>query len=147
MIFSEESCIKWYVKSIFDHEHVVSTGIAYVTDVKKGNCTAVPIEHSTFDVRTVDPAHVRMRTAKEFFYFDKANYTYEGVVSFNVGSKKILLAFSIPLGLHSRSLPIFHIVLLPNAYSVPCLTICLDFPGDTLTLMEPLDNNEFIVNQ
>ncbi|KAL5020021.1 hypothetical protein ScPMuIL_002913 [Solemya velum] len=59
--------------------HDFNTGIAYVTDVKKGNCTAVPIEHSTFDVRTVDPAHVRMRTAKEFFYFDKANYTYEGV--------------------------------------------------------------------
>ncbi|XP_052786282.1 uncharacterized protein LOC128221721 [Mya arenaria] len=58
--------------------HDFTTGVAYITDQKRGNCTAIPIEVSMFDVKMADPSHVRIRTSKEFFYFDKAAYIYEG---------------------------------------------------------------------
>lgn len=59
---------------------VYVTGVAYVTDNLKGNCSVIPIESTTFDVRLSDPAHVRIRNSKEFFYFDRSNYIYEGQV-------------------------------------------------------------------
>ncbi|XP_060599748.1 uncharacterized protein LOC132753325 [Ruditapes philippinarum] len=59
--------------------HDFSTGVAYVIDQLRGNCTATPISGTGFDVRNAnDPSHVRIRTSKEFFYFDKASYMYEG---------------------------------------------------------------------
>ncbi|XP_052234283.1 uncharacterized protein LOC127846918 [Dreissena polymorpha] len=58
--------------------HDFSTGVAYITDRKRGNCTAVPIESLMFDVKNVDGSHVRIRTSKEFFYFDNTTYIYEG---------------------------------------------------------------------
>ncbi|XP_053387920.1 uncharacterized protein LOC128545888 [Mercenaria mercenaria] len=58
--------------------HDFSTGVAYVIDTLRGNCTATPISSTGFDVRNADPSHVRIRTSKEFFYFDKASYVYEG---------------------------------------------------------------------
>ena len=57
------------------------SGVAYVTDNLKGNCSTIPIESTTFDVRFTDPSHVRIRNTKEFFYFDRSNYIYEGQVS------------------------------------------------------------------
>ncbi|XP_060599747.1 uncharacterized protein LOC132753324 [Ruditapes philippinarum] len=58
--------------------HDFTTGVAYVIDTLRGNCTATPIANTGFDVRNADPTHVRIRTSKEFFYFDKASYIYEG---------------------------------------------------------------------
>ncbi|XP_048750693.1 uncharacterized protein LOC125662497 [Ostrea edulis] len=58
--------------------HDFNTGVAYIIDTMYGNCTAQPIQQ-TFDTRFVDKNHLRMRNAKEFFYFDVINYTYEGV--------------------------------------------------------------------
>ncbi|XP_045184814.2 uncharacterized protein LOC123542856 [Mercenaria mercenaria] len=58
--------------------HDFNTGVAYIIDSLRGNCTATPISNTGFDVRNADPTHVRIRTSKEFFYFDKAAYIYEG---------------------------------------------------------------------
>jgi len=46
-----------------------------------GNCSISAINGRGIDAKLVDANHVRIRTAKEFFYLDKANYAYEGVVS------------------------------------------------------------------
>ncbi|KAK3595423.1 hypothetical protein CHS0354_003417 [Potamilus streckersoni] len=59
--------------------HDFNTGVAYITDVTRGNCTIQSIEQGNFDDKTLDARHVRMRSAREFFYFDSTNYTYEGV--------------------------------------------------------------------
>jgi hypothetical protein len=50
-------------------------------DAKLGNCTVTTIAGSDFDAHSLDATTVRIRTAKEFFYFDKTQYAYEGVVS------------------------------------------------------------------
>lgn len=64
-------------------------------DSLRGNCTATPISSTGFDVRSADATHVRIRTSKEFFYFDKASYMYEGQVTLyyipeDFGGKQIL---------------------------------------------------------
>lgn len=61
--------------------HDFSEGIAYVIDPNIGNCTAQPIDGTGFDAKFVDNNNffVRIRTPAEFFYFDQANYAYEGV--------------------------------------------------------------------
>ncbi|KAL4216347.1 hypothetical protein ACF0H5_024074 [Mactra antiquata] len=58
--------------------HDFNTGVAYVIDQLRGNCSAVPISSTGFDSRKADATHARIRTAKEFFYFDKGSYIYEG---------------------------------------------------------------------
>ncbi|XP_064596478.1 uncharacterized protein LOC135463089 [Liolophura sinensis] len=58
--------------------HDFNTGVAYVNDPLVGNCTYKPIESGGFDVKNTDSAHVRMRTANEFFSFDNTRYTYIG---------------------------------------------------------------------
>ena len=51
-------------------------------DPALGNCTALPISGVGFDAKFAsDAIHVRIRNAKEFFYFDKSQYAYEGIVS------------------------------------------------------------------
>lgn len=62
--------------------HITShfVGVAYIIDTMYGNCTVQSIQQ-TFDTRYVDKNHLRIRNAREFFYFDVINYTYEGVVS------------------------------------------------------------------
>ena len=59
---------------------ISTTGVAYITDKSRGNCSAVPIETTGFDVKNADAQHVRIRTTKEFFDFDKTSYIYEGQV-------------------------------------------------------------------
>lgn len=56
-------------------------GVAYRMDAKRGNCTVTTIAGGDFDAHSLDDTTVRIRTAKEFFYFDKTQYAYEGVVS------------------------------------------------------------------
>ncbi|XP_065930578.1 uncharacterized protein [Magallana gigas] len=58
--------------------HDFNTGVAYIIDTMYGNCTVQSIQQ-TFDTRYVDKNHLRIRNAREFFYFDVINYTYEGV--------------------------------------------------------------------
>lgn len=55
-------------------------GVAYRMDKVRGNCTVTKIAGSDFDAHSLDATTVRIRTAKEFFYFDKTQYAYEGVV-------------------------------------------------------------------
>ena len=66
-------------------------GVAYRMDKVRGNCTVTKIAGSDFDAHSLDATTVRIRTAKEFFYFDKTQYAYEGVVriSFNLESSVI----------------------------------------------------------
>lgn len=60
------------------------SGVAYITDKNRGNCTAKNIEPGAFDNRMSGPNNVRIRNTKEFFYFDvaKTATSYEGVVGF-----------------------------------------------------------------
>ncbi|KAL5019584.1 hypothetical protein ScPMuIL_002476 [Solemya velum] len=59
--------------------HDFNTGVAYVTDVKRGNCTAMPIELASFDAVHTDPSHIRMRTSRDFFFFgNRINVSYTG---------------------------------------------------------------------
>ena len=60
---------------------ILITGVAYITDKHKGNCSVRPIEQTDFDVRSAGPNDVRIRNSKEFWYFDTKGVTYEGVVS------------------------------------------------------------------
>ena len=53
--------------------------MAYIIDTMYGNCTVKPIQQ-TFDTKYVDKNHLKIRNAREFFYFDVINYTYQGVV-------------------------------------------------------------------
>ncbi|XP_053386832.1 uncharacterized protein LOC123542895 [Mercenaria mercenaria] len=59
--------------------HDFNTGVAYVTDRARGNCSYRPIEISDFDDRTSGPNTVRIRNSREFFYLDVKNVSYEGV--------------------------------------------------------------------
>ncbi|XP_041346986.1 uncharacterized protein LOC121366718, partial [Gigantopelta aegis] len=59
--------------------HDFNTGVAYIMDPMVGNCTVRRIEPGSFDDKSVDPHHVRIRTSKEFFYTDASIVTYEGV--------------------------------------------------------------------
>ena len=61
--------------------HVSVSGLTYVTDKNKGNCSVRPINRQDFDVRLAGANDVRIRNSKEFFYFDSKRVTYEGVVS------------------------------------------------------------------
>lgn len=58
--------------------HDFNTGVAYIIDNFRGNCSVANISSMGFDVRNSDPTHVRIRSSKEFFYFDKTKYNYEG---------------------------------------------------------------------
>nr|XP_022308560.1 uncharacterized protein LOC111114516 [Crassostrea virginica] len=58
--------------------HDFNTGVAYIIDTMYGNCTVKPIQQ-TFDTKYVDKNHLKIRNAREFFYFDVINYTYQGV--------------------------------------------------------------------
>ncbi|XP_022304410.1 uncharacterized protein LOC111111618 [Crassostrea virginica] len=59
--------------------HDWNEGVAYRMDKVRGNCTVTKIAGSDFDAHSLDATTVRIRTAKEFFYFDKTQYAYEGV--------------------------------------------------------------------
>jgi len=59
--------------------HDFHSGLAYVTDKAKGNCSVRAIESGDFDVRSSGPNTVRIRNAKEFFYLDTTNVSYEGI--------------------------------------------------------------------
>ncbi|XP_060569694.1 uncharacterized protein LOC132728098 isoform X2 [Ruditapes philippinarum] len=59
--------------------HDFHTGVAYVTDRARGNCSYRPIEGSDFDDRSSGPNTVRIRNSREFFYFDVKSASYEGV--------------------------------------------------------------------
>lgn len=59
--------------------HDWNEGVAYHMDKMRGNCSVTPIAGSEFDAHSLDATTVRIRTAKEFFYFDKTQYAYEGV--------------------------------------------------------------------
>lgn len=61
--------------------HDFHAGLAYITDRQRGNCSVRPIADTDFDVRAAGANDVRIRNAKEFFYFDSSNLTYEGVKS------------------------------------------------------------------
>ncbi|XP_052234282.1 uncharacterized protein LOC127846917 [Dreissena polymorpha] len=76
--YISSTALPYGISSPLSEIHDFSTGVAYITDRKRGNCTAVPIESLMFDVKNVDGSHVRIRTSKEFFYFDNTNYIYEG---------------------------------------------------------------------
>lgn len=67
----------------------LSLGVAYRMDKLRGNCSVTPIAGSDFDAHSLDATTVRIRTAKEFFYFDKTQYAYEGVVSMFIVSFKL----------------------------------------------------------
>ncbi|XP_053386878.1 uncharacterized protein LOC123542935 [Mercenaria mercenaria] len=69
-----------YGKNDLIEVHDFHTGVAYVTDRARGNCSYRPIEGSDFDDRASGPNTVRIRNSREFFYFDvKSNVSYEGV--------------------------------------------------------------------
>ncbi|KAH3746746.1 hypothetical protein DPMN_181161 [Dreissena polymorpha] len=61
--------------------HDFHSGVAYITDRLRGNCTARPIETSQFDNKASGANNVRIRSSNEFFYFDvsKQSTSYEGV--------------------------------------------------------------------
>ncbi|XP_048749646.2 uncharacterized protein LOC125661618 [Ostrea edulis] len=59
--------------------HDWNEGVAYRMDAKRGNCTVTTIAGGDFDAHSLDDTTVRIRTAKEFFSFDKTQYAYEGV--------------------------------------------------------------------
>lgn len=61
--------------------HDFNTGVAYIVDKVTGQCQTNPISSDSFDVTKVDAQTVRIRTAREFYYFDRASYTYEGTKS------------------------------------------------------------------
>lgn len=58
--------------------HDFNTGVAYVTDKRHGNCTVTKI-NLTFDGSKNGPTTLRLRSSREFFYFNSINFTYEGV--------------------------------------------------------------------
>ncbi|XP_041355459.1 uncharacterized protein LOC121373079 [Gigantopelta aegis] len=58
--------------------HDFFSGVAYNLDPMIGNCTITTIDAFGFDAKSKDKSHVRMRTQKEFFYFDKTKYEYAG---------------------------------------------------------------------
>ncbi|XP_041355756.1 uncharacterized protein LOC121373289 [Gigantopelta aegis] len=64
--------------SRLDVVHDFNTGVQYIIDQMRGNCTTTKIDQGMFDDVTSDIQHVRIRTAREFFYFNSV-YTYEGV--------------------------------------------------------------------
>ncbi|KAK3595425.1 hypothetical protein CHS0354_003419 [Potamilus streckersoni] len=61
---------------------LVLESVAYIMDPIRGNCSLSSISAQGFDSRTAaDGVHVRIRTSREFFYFDSLSYNYEGTVS------------------------------------------------------------------
>lgn len=87
----------------------------------RGNCSVTPIAGSDFDAHSLDATTVRIRTAKEFFYFDKTQYAYEGVVSMFIVLFKLncyigkipsfLGPFTICLYMNLKS-HTFHLILI-----------------------------------
>ena len=71
------------------------SGVAYIVDQLRGNCSVANISDVGFDVRNADPTHVRIRSSKEFFYFDKTQYNYEGTVSFCIYFINVLTSFTV----------------------------------------------------
>jgi len=59
--------------------HDFNTGVAYITDIQRGNCSVMPIDTNTLDDVNVDQTHVQMRTAVQFLYLDGVKPTYEGI--------------------------------------------------------------------
>ncbi|XP_046378218.2 uncharacterized protein LOC124150289 [Haliotis rufescens] len=59
--------------------HDFNTGMAYITDNQRGNCTWQLIEQNNFDDVDSDPFNVRIKTAKQFFHMDASGVTYEGI--------------------------------------------------------------------
>ncbi|XP_060074040.1 uncharacterized protein LOC132553781 [Ylistrum balloti] len=58
--------------------HDFNTGVAYITDKSHGNCTVTTI-NLTFDGSKASASTLRLRSSREFFYFNAINFTYEGV--------------------------------------------------------------------
>ncbi|XP_046549637.1 uncharacterized protein LOC124259540 [Haliotis rubra] len=56
------------------------TGIQYVKDTVRGNCSVTALSQDNWDDRMQDPQHVRIATAQEFFHFDNT-YSYTGLKS------------------------------------------------------------------
>jgi len=59
--------------------HDFNTGVAYITDIQRGNCSVMPIEYNSLDDVNADQTHVQIRTAVQFLYLDGVKPTYEGV--------------------------------------------------------------------
>ena len=59
------------------------TGVAYVIDVLRANCTVMLIGEHEFDDINVDSVNVRLRNPNEFMDLNH-QYIYQGVVSDNV---------------------------------------------------------------
>ncbi|XP_067654153.1 uncharacterized protein [Haliotis asinina] len=59
--------------------HDFNTGMAYITDNERGNCSWQLIEQNNFDDLDTDAFNVRIKTAKQFFYMDATSVTYEGI--------------------------------------------------------------------
>ncbi|XP_041355472.1 uncharacterized protein LOC121373090 [Gigantopelta aegis] len=68
-----------YGTNILYEVHDYSTGVAYITDSVLGNCSVRPIQATSFDAKAVGPNTVRIRTSREFFNFQNADYHYVGV--------------------------------------------------------------------
>ncbi|XP_013419344.1 uncharacterized protein LOC106180028 [Lingula anatina] len=60
--------------------HDFNTGVRYITDTIKGNCSVRPISSTSFDSVNASASTVRLRTALEFFDYDKnvITYNYQG---------------------------------------------------------------------
>ncbi|KAK7096164.1 hypothetical protein V1264_005495 [Littorina saxatilis] len=58
--------------------HDYNTGVAYVIDVLRANCTVQMIGEHAFDNINVDATHVRLRNPNEFLDLNH-NYVYQGV--------------------------------------------------------------------
>ncbi|CAH1233952.1 DMBT1 [Branchiostoma lanceolatum] len=59
-----------------------ATGLSYRIDRRTGGCVVSPVRNDTgfTDGLPVDPLHVRMTTAEEFFHFDNTSWAYVGEV-------------------------------------------------------------------
>jgi len=58
--------------------HDFNTGVAYVIDVLRQNCTTTVLAGNSFDDINVDSGHVRMRNPNEFMALNY-NYAYQGI--------------------------------------------------------------------
>jgi hypothetical protein len=61
--------------------HDFNTGLRYVTDKFRGNCTITTLDNQGFDV-TYDGDYITMKDPQSFFDFDSKEYQYSGRVSF-----------------------------------------------------------------
>ncbi|XP_019622722.1 PREDICTED: uncharacterized protein LOC109468823 [Branchiostoma belcheri] len=59
-----------------------NTGLSYMIDKRTGECTVSAVRNNSAaaDDLPVDPFHVRMMTAEEFFHFENASWAYVGEV-------------------------------------------------------------------